>query len=233
MATGRKPSPGRKKNCVPHATHLKVPNGGKEHGFKAGELYGVNGHRTHAHQPCVWDISEGELQCPYCAAGLDLVWRGYLPVWDRDWTLRYVLVNEEYFMSVDAISIRGQLVITRAKNPISPIVVREEKHQFKALPDQVPYNTDICMRDICMLLWKNEPLNRWFAKTDVAKLMESLPKPIGMKMPPKTKPVDDQAARLARHDAEVKAQEADQEDLMAKAANRLIKPSQNGKAGHN
>lgn len=230
MATGRKPASGRKKNTQPHATHLKVPNGGKEAGYKAGEMFGVNGHRTHAHQPCVFDLTEGELQCPYCAAGLDLVWRGYVPVWDRDWTLRYVLVNEEYFCSADAIPIRAQVIASRGKNPISPIVLREEKHGFKALPDAPPYNTDICMRDICLLLWKNEPLNRWYAKTDVAKLMESLPKPIGMKMPTKAKPADDQAARLARHDAEVKAHEAGEVEQVGNVINRLIKPSANGKA---
>lgn len=230
MATGRKPASGRKKTNQPHATNLKVPNGGKEAAYKAGEMHGVNGHRTHAHQPCVWDISEGELKCPYCEAGLDLVWRGYVPLWDRDWTLRYVLVNDEYLYSVDAIPIRAQVVVSRAKNPISPIVVREEKHGFKALPDTPPFNVDVCMRDICLLLWKNELLNRWYAKTDVSQLMASLPKPIGMKMPAKANPPIDQAARLARHEAEVKAQEVGDAEQLGTMINRLIKPSPNGKA---
>lgn len=231
MATGRKPASGRKKTNQPHATNLKVPNGGKEAAYKAGEMHGVNGHRTHAHQPCVWDITEGEMKCPYCEAGLDLVWRGYVPLWDRDWTLRYVLVNDEYLYSVDAIPVRAQVVVSRAKNPISPIVVREEKHGFKALPDTPPFNVDICMRDICLLLWKNEALNRWYAKTDTAALMASLPKPIGMKMPAKVNQADDQAARLLRHAAEAKARESGEVEQLGGVINRLTKPSENGKAG--
>lgn len=233
MATGRKPASGRKKTNQPHATNLKVPNGGKEAAYKAGEMHGVNGHRTHAHQPCVWDISEGELKCPYCEAGLDLVWRGYVPLWDRDWTLRYVLVNDEYLYSVDAIPIRAQVVVTRAKNPISPIVVREEKHGFKALPDTPPFNVDMCMRDICLLLWKNELLNRWYAKTDVTQLMASLPKPIGMKMPAKVKPTDDQAAQLARHVAEVGEGATGADETVGAAINRMLKKSTaNGSGKH-
>src|SRR5262245_26285969 len=161
MSTGSRPEKGSLEKRTVHATYLKVPNGGMECGYKAGEMHGVVGHRTHAHQPCVRDITKGKLECPYCAAGLQPVWRGYVPLWDRDWTLRYVLIGKEYFETVDVIPHRSQLVLTRAKNPISPIVIRQELKLVRNLPDKEPWSSPVDMEEICLTLWKNAELEQW------------------------------------------------------------------------
>lgn len=174
MATGKKPDPKRAKAKHAHATYLKVGNGQQECGYKAGEIYGCYGHRTHAHQPCVLDITEGAISCPYCSAKMVPEWRGYLPVWDRDWTLRYCLIGEDHFPSADAIPHRAQVVISRAKNPISPLVVREELKLTRQLPDRPPWSEPVDMLSICLGLWKDAELSRWVeanktaAKTDRA-----------------------------------------------------------------
>lgn len=91
-------------------------------------------------------------------------WRGWVPLWDRDWCLRYVLINESYFPSVDAIPHRAQVMCSRAKNPISPMVVREESSMLRALPDRAPWSAPVKMLDICLTLWKCELLVRWYDK---------------------------------------------------------------------
>lgn len=161
MSTGSRPGPQGKKKGTPHATYLQVKNAGSAAAYKAGPLHGVYGHRTHAHQPCARIITEGEMPCPYCQSGLDPVWRGYLPLWDRDWALRYVLIGEEYCETVDVIGHRTQVILTRHKNPISPLVVREESTLDRELPTKSPWSDTIDMEAICLDLWKHPCLKEW------------------------------------------------------------------------
>lgn len=165
MARGKRPDPRKLKTESPHATYFKVANGQQERGYKAGELYGCNGHRTNAHQPCARDVTDGELSCPYCSAGMETVWRGYVPLWDRDWSLRYALVGKDHLESTDAIPWRAQVTVNRAKNPISPLVIREEQCLTRALPNKEPWSVEVDMLAICLVLWKHDPLAEWFRQT--------------------------------------------------------------------
>lgn len=161
MSTGSRPQKGAHEKTKKHATYLRVPNGCSECCYKAGETHGVVGHRTHAHQPCLKDITHGKLECTYCSAGLQPVWRGYVPLWDRDWTLRYSLIGEEYFETVEVIPVRSQVVVSRAKNPISPLVIRQEVKLVRELPDKEPWNKPIDMEELCLCLWKIPQLTEW------------------------------------------------------------------------
>lgn len=161
MASGKRPDPRRRKTSHPHASYLSVKAGEKRGAYMAGEIFGCYGHRTHAQQPCVNDITGGELQCPYCAAGFQPEWRGYVPLWDVDFALRYVLIGEEIFDSVDMIKARTKVSVSRAKNPISPLIVREDALITRELPNKVPYNESIAMLKVCLTLWKNPALTHW------------------------------------------------------------------------
>lgn len=192
-------------------------------------MHGVNGHRAGTHQPCVWDLTEGKSQCPFCAAKLPLVWRGYVPLWDRDWALRYVLINQEYMLSVDAIPRGSQVVIYRAKNPISPLIIREEKHGFRALPDKPPFTTPIDMRQICQLLWQNDVVNRWYADLDSQAIKAAVATDFKLPKAVKEVPAKDQLARLAEAEAKHLREQAEGEEKAGEIINRLLKPSKNGK----
>jgi len=161
MATGAKPDPGKRKTGSLHASYLRVANGQQERGYKAGEVYGCFGHRTYVHKPCAREITSSELPCAFCAAGLVPEWRGFLPLWDRDWGLRYVLIGYDYFETADAIPFRAQLTVTRHKNPISPVVPRAEKCLTRELPEKAPWNEPIDMELLCLTLWKEPALEKW------------------------------------------------------------------------
>lgn len=168
MATGKRPDPRRRKNPHQHATYLKVGNGQQECGYKAGEIFGCYGHRTYAHMPCMLDLTDGEQSCPYCAARLVPEFRAYVPIWDRDWTLRYCLIGEDHFDSTDVIPHRAQVVVSRAKNPISPLVVREEIKLVRQLPDRAPWSDKVDMLAICLTLWKDPEVVQWYSKAKPA-----------------------------------------------------------------
>lgn len=178
MATGRRPDPKRRKTTHVHASYLKCGNGESHPGWKAGEVFGCYGHRTAAQQPCVSDLTNDELPCPFCTSGLEPMWRGYVPIWDRDWTLRYVLIGEDVFDSVDSIPHRGRLTVCRHKNPISPLVVRPEEKPvlLRELPERAPWTTPIDMLAVCLTLWKHAALTAW-VEADRAKRPSDVEKP--------------------------------------------------------
>lgn len=225
MATGRRPKKDPLKARAPHATFLQVKNGAKEAGYKAGPVFGVNGHRTHAHQPCKFDLSDGKLQCPYCEAGLETQWRGYLPIWDRDWMLRYVLIGEELLASVDAIPHRAQVVVSRAKNPISPLIVRHELSLTRELPSASPWKDEVDIAAVCCMLWRSPDLIPFCVGFHTAK---ELPKGIAVKDDGKPfAPMQQAAAK--RVGAKVESAEEDINGPMRSILNRISKPTTNGK----
>lgn len=162
MATGKKPSRKGERVLHPHASYFEVKNGGRQGAYKAGELFGCPGHRTYTHQPCCDELTDGAIKCKHCQIGSPVVWRGYLPLWDCDWCLRYVLVNEDHEASVDAIPWKANVMCSRAKNPISPIVVREELCFTRELPNREPWSKPIDMRLVCLTLWKDAAMTSWF-----------------------------------------------------------------------
>ena len=164
MATGKKPDPQRKKNNAPHSTYLKVDNAKKIGAYMAGELYGCYTHRTHSAQPCVSSITDDALTCALCAGGLIPEWRGYVPLWDADWTLRHALINEEYYESVNAIPHRAKVAVSRDKNKISPLVIREEVMLTRELPNRAPWAAPVKMLSVCLVLWQHAELTNYFAK---------------------------------------------------------------------
>jgi hypothetical protein len=175
MASGKKPDPRRKKNVAPYSAYLKVECGKKFGGYSAGEFYGCYAHRTYATQPCVANITDDEMQCPYCVSGMEPEWRAWVPFWDSDWILKHVLIGEEIAPSVDAIPFRAKISISRAKNPISPLIVREEVAVFRELPATAPWLQPVNMLSVCLVLWKNAELTRWVEK--------HAPKPIEKEAP--------------------------------------------------
>jgi hypothetical protein len=167
MSKGQKPDPRRKKTSTPSASYWRVPNGGKEIGYLAGQVYGCYGHRVNHHKPCLIELTGGEVACPWCGV-MDVEWRGYVPVWDQDWTLKYCLIPEDYLESVDMIPHRARIVGTRAPAKMSPIVIRTaELPSLRPLPDRVPYTVEIDMYAIARKLWKIPALDAWYARTQV------------------------------------------------------------------
>lgn len=166
MSKGQRPDPRRKKDPTIRSTNFTVPNGGKEFGYMGGEVFGCYGHYVHAHQPCLEDLTGGEVSCPLCLAKFDKVWRGYVPIWDRDFVLHHALISEEYDESVSMIPHRGHIVATRDKPKMSPLVIRAiEPLNVRVLPDKPPYSEPVDMYRICRKLWKNPLVDAWYTST--------------------------------------------------------------------
>lgn len=233
MATGKRPDPRRGGKKHPPASNLKVPNGTKAAGYKAGEIFGCYGHRIANHVPCLTDVTDGALKCPYCPAGNVPVWRGYVPVWDTDFCLRYALIGENYFESAEAIKWGEAIEFERKKNPISPLMARPGVGFLRALPDRAPWNTPVSMLDVCLTLWQDDLLTRWFAKNPVKRLASDNAPSLRTDGKPFSPMMQAPAKRYAAPgDAEPAADALD--EVQSKLAKRrdALKASENGNGKH-
>lgn len=190
MGSGKKPDPRRKKFQAPHSTYLKVECGKTYGGWSAGEYYGCYAHRVGNTKPCCANITDDAMECPYCVSGMEAVWRAWVPVWDVDWTLRHVLIGEEIAPSVDAIPFRAKVSLSRHKNPISPMVVREDaKSVNRELPAVLPWAWPVPMLAVCLVLWDIPALTRWCEDKNLLALgapaAPTLPDAKPIKMPAK------------------------------------------------
>lgn len=222
MPRGKAPDPRKRKTRHPDAQNFKIPNGKEEAAHLAGEMYGCETHRTDTSKPCVQAITEGKLRCPYCADGLESVWRGYVPLWDRDWALRYALIGKTIYDSVAVIEVGAQVVVSRAKNPISPLIVREQNHTLRSLPKRSPWSEPIEMIEVCLTLWQHEALANWFAKHPEAKLTIDTTEFAKEVADPGLKRMQNLMAKEERERVESELLD----DSISKTINRVFKPAQ-------
>lgn len=163
MGTGRRPDPRRKKITHAHSTYMEVPNKTKHGGWKAGELYGLYCHHVGHTKPCADDVTNGALKCQYCEAGFNSEFRAYLPLWDREYQLRHVLIGEDFFEAADRIPFRGVVTLSRDASKRSPLRVSDEAMMVRLLPDGPPWDKPVNMLAICLTLWKDDALARWMS----------------------------------------------------------------------
>jgi len=164
MLTSHDPEPTKRKTRGMRATYLKVANGNKENAWSAGPTIGVFVHRIATSQPCRHKITEGGLQCAYCGAGLVPEWRGYVPLWDRDQTLRFVLINYEYLDAVRAINLHAEVVVSRAKSRISPCVVRAELWCTSGLRLTEKTRDPVDLWPALLTIWQDDELTQFHLK---------------------------------------------------------------------
>jgi len=233
MAKGKRPSGGQRPTRHPHTTYLKTANGEKHSCWKAGEIYGCPGHRTYTHQPCIAQLTDGALVCPYCKSGIETVFRAYVPVWDQDWTLRHALIGEDIFESVDAIPHLDPVCVTRGKNPISPLIIRPQENLLRPPPRRAPWDKEVDMLAVCLTLWQDEMLAKWFATHKPAEEPKSKAEPKKSNGKPFS-PMTRKAAERYSPPADERAEQVEYEQVVNRLKQNAAKlpPASNGNGKH-
>jgi hypothetical protein len=67
------------------------------------------------------------------------------------------------FDSVDAIPHLAPVAIIRAKNPISPLIVRPHETLLRPPPNRPPWNEPVIALHVALTLWQDDVLARWYA----------------------------------------------------------------------
>lgn len=175
--------------------YLDVPCGGSAVGFMGGRYVGVWCHTVHKRsKPCRLRMSEGALSCPHCSR-LELVWRGYVPIYDREYVWRFVVINADYRESVGEIERFTQVKMFRGKQATAPIVIRAENWRTLAIPRSTDRTAEPELVPALLRMWKDDELSAWHYATAGAA-------PIGPVSPPDPpSPPDAPAALVNRVEA--------------------------------
>ena len=233
MATGRKPDPRKRKTVHQHSEYLPVPNKTKAGGWKAGEVYGLYCHHAGHTRPCLDDVTKGALECPLCTARFDLIYRAYMPLWDREYQLRHVLIGEDFFEAADRIPFRHPLTLARDANKRSPLRVSDEPMMVRVLPDGPPWDKPVDMLSICLTLWKDDVLSKWMVGNRAA--LEDVKKETPLKSDGRPfGPMTAAAARRFAPPPTVESAEVALDEVTARLKKKAagMKPSTNGNGKH-
>ena len=90
--------------------------------------------------------------------------------------MRHVLIGEDMFEAVDRIPFRHPLTLSRKASMRSPLTVSDEPMMVRAVPESTPWDKPVNMLAICLTLWKDDDLSRWFA-IDRAEAMREASEP--------------------------------------------------------
>lgn len=147
--------------------YLSVPNGGSAVAFMAGRPFGVYCHAVGKRsKPCRLLTTDGALSCAYCCKEKP-VWRGYVPLYSREYVRSFVVISEDYNEAVCEIPRFEQVKLFRAKVVTAPVVIRAENWRTTPLPPSQTREAEPDMLPCLLRLWKDEELAAWHRKSDI------------------------------------------------------------------
>lgn len=163
MSISKDPRPGPRKNGHHHWDYLGCENGKSEVGYKAGPTCGVYVHDGRPSKPCRKEMTNGEITCPYCLTEDEPRWKGYVPIYDRDYQRRFCIISQGVRESVAEIPLHGQVRISRAKSSKASIIIRAEIWTPKALPLGDGRSAAADIEPVLFTIWNDAVLRDWYA----------------------------------------------------------------------
>lgn len=142
--------------------YLPVPNGTTAVGYLAGYPLCCKTHHNNGTKPCRKWMSAHVLQCPFCNDGHEPDDRAYVPIWSREYLGQFVVVPYAYVESIREISLHAQVKLTRAKNPKTPVVIREEVWSPRPLPLTAGRREPVDLMEVLVRrIWRDKELERY------------------------------------------------------------------------
>lgn len=160
-----------RKKSVKRWEYHEVPNGSSVCGWLAGKVFWCLCHHVGHSKPCKRYLTKSELVCGFCEAGMEQVWRGYTPFYDRDYKRRFVLLPEDQEEQADEIRHLMQVRISRGKSMRDALVMRAENWRTTPLPESSERAFPIDIAPFLLQLWKDEELTSWCEKAERSRLI--------------------------------------------------------------
>lgn len=147
--------------------YLPVPNGAQAVGWIAGPTVGVWSHHRGGTKPCRHTMSDSALSCGLCADGEPPVWRGYVPLYDRDYCRRFVLISEDYEEAVRELTLHAPVKLQRGKGSREPVTIRFEQWRVQPLALGEGRNAAADITPFLLRMWKDAELEQWYYSRDI------------------------------------------------------------------
>jgi hypothetical protein len=115
-------------------------------------------------------MTDSELVCPYCESGDEPRWKGYVPLYDRDYQRRFLLISQGVRESVKEIEHLQPVRCTRAKSSKASVVIRLDWWTTKACPRGDGRDVEADIEPVLFTIWKDAVLREWWIRKEMEKI---------------------------------------------------------------
>jgi len=196
MFSSRKPGPGTK---LPYWDFVTLKLGEVFRGWLAGPIVGVQCHYLGGTKGCREDLTDGAVECPYCAGSMAKVWRGYVPLWDAFGIRHVSILSERYAHLALSIELHEPIAVTKLKKQGSPIRLEPSDWTELEPPVNRADSRPQDLRPWLVRLWGDDVLETWVNENpqlDGADISEPVPR----KRRAKAKPIEEPSKPPTRED---------------------------------
>lgn len=164
----KKAPPGEAKRAKPiHFAYTPTAGGTQWEAYIAGPCWWGQCHSKGKTKPCVEWLTDGALECPFCASVAPPEETGYLPLWrSQDGKPVCVIVHELMRESVDSHGLHSRVTIGRGVDPTDGVYVIKPLKPGAAFASSM--REKIAPADITrslLSLWKLPALTEWYFRS--------------------------------------------------------------------
>ena len=153
--------PPQKRDSGTTRYRVKLALGKSMMGFLVGPIVGLNTHYVNRTVPCLSDVTKGRLKC-YCSRmQLESVWKGYVPLIDKDGVSCFTQICVTYAELAYKAPLFAPVVVTRMTHKGAPYAVKYEQWSDIDPRSHFGIRHPVDLKPWLLKLWGDETLNKW------------------------------------------------------------------------
>ncbi len=164
------PSGGERRHARTHFSYVTVERGGNWEAYAAGPAQWFPMHCSRRSKPCVEEMTDCDLACPFCAKGHVAIVKGYLPLYRAsDGRPVVVVIDEASRHLADKLALHESVTVGRERSRGSAVWVA------RPLAQRPSYTTTLEARrapadltETLLRLWALPELVEWYRRTHVS-----------------------------------------------------------------
>lgn len=143
---------------------VKLDIGKSMVGWLVGPIIGLQTHYLNSTRPCREDVTRGRMNC-YCKRmKLESVWKGYVPLIDRDGVHCFVQICDTYAELAYKVRVFSPVKVTRMTHRGSPYAVKEDDWTDADPRSRFDFKRPFDVRPWLLKLWGDDELTKWLAE---------------------------------------------------------------------
>ncbi len=108
-------------------------------------------------------LTDGALDCNYCAAGLKPTYRCYFPLYDRTGTKRVVALNQDYDEAALLLALHQAVLVKKVAIWGSPLAVEEDMSREPWEPRNDVQLRPLFLHEWLLQVWHDAEISKWVA----------------------------------------------------------------------
>jgi hypothetical protein len=143
---------------------LKLANGGSSNAWIAGDVFGCFVHFFEQSKPCLWEFTDGQLNCPFCRSRPRCEWRGYVPLYSPSGKPCFTIITADHFPTIEPLPLFSAVTISRGGTKFDTATITPSKWANAYPVGRAGRARGADILPGLLLLWKVPELTTWVAE---------------------------------------------------------------------